>query len=165
MQACRLKNETYRIQSNMRTIENRKFFTLFVLCMSVSILPGCDKKVEKAAVSGTVSLDGEPVKDGQVSFEPVQGASGKMKFGIVVDGKYSIPEEYGLVPGEYLVRITGNRATGKKAEPDAFLDGSQGVSMEIMEQYIPPQFNTGSELKVQIEPIEHLEQNFELETN
>ncbi|TWU26020.1 hypothetical protein Pla144_32370 [Bythopirellula polymerisocia] len=130
--------------------------------MWVATLAGCSKQAEKTAVSGVVSLDGEPVEDGQVSFEPVQGESGKMEFGIIVDGTYSIPAEFGLVPGEYLVRITGNRATGKKAKPDAFTEASQGASLDIMEQYIPPQFNTGSSLKVQIDPVEYLQQDFEL---
>lgn len=142
-----------------------KHLALVVLWVSVIVSMGCGKKVERTAVSGVVSLDGEPVKDGQVSFEPAQGASGKMEFGIIADGKYSIPEQFGLAPGEYLVRITGNRATGKMAEPDAFTEASQENSLEIMEQYIPPQFNTGSNLKVQIEPVEHVEQNFELESN
>lgn len=92
----------------MQTMRFGKHLALVVLWVSVIVSMGCGKKVERTAVSGVVSLDGEPVKDGQVSFEPAQGASGKMEFGIIADGKYSIPEQFGLAPGEYLVRITGN---------------------------------------------------------
>ncbi len=138
-------------------------FSLLVIFGSVTALGGCSKQVERTALSGIVSLDGEPVEDGQVAFEPLDG--GKMEFGIITHGEYSISEQFGLLPGDYLVRITGNRATGKRAEEDSFLIESEGDSLEIFEQYIPPQYNTASNLKVLIEPVKHLQQDFELTSN
>ncbi|QEG34248.1 hypothetical protein [Bythopirellula goksoeyrii] len=156
----RFFHEAFWLKYNRRMYLFRRLSIFLIAICSVNI--GCSNQVERVALSGNVSFDKEPVNNGQVSFEPVQGESGKMEFGIIVDGKYSIPKEFGLVPGKYLVRITGDRATGKKAEQNAFLKESEGVSLEIYEQYIPPQYNTGSNLIVLIEPAEHLEKDFEL---
>ena len=135
----------------------RNLLNLAVLGCGI-VLGGCGQGIERVPVSGMVSFDGEPIEDGQISFEPL--AEGKMEFGIITGGKYSIPKEYGLVPGEYLVRITGNRSTGKQAEQNSFYDASEGGSLDIKEQYIPLKFNSGSKLVVNIEAEEKLEKDF-----
>ena len=130
------------------------------LCL-VACLAGCESKVERAAVFGAVSYDGEPVEDGQVAFEPL--GAGEMEFAPITAGKYSLPAEYGLVPGEYIVRITGNRATGKSAQTDAFLQDAD--SLDIVVQFIPLKYNTSSQLKATIEPAVRVEKDFHLTSN
>lgn len=126
----------------------------------VAVAGGCNTQVERVAVSGTVTVDGEPVEDGQVAFEPF--GKGKMEFGYISDGKYSIPKKFGLAPGEYIVRITASRATGEKAEQDAFLREEDGASLEIYEPFIPAKYNTASKLKVEIDPVEHVQKDFDI---
>lgn len=134
----------------------RNFLSLLTLSVWVAVSGGCSEQVTRVSLSGTVSFDGEPIEDGQIAFEPL--GEGKMEFGIITKGEYTIPKEFGLVPGKYLVRITGNRPTGKKAEPSPFL--KEGDSLEIYEQYIPLEFNTGSKLKVKIEAERELQKDF-----
>lgn len=129
-------------------------------CVAVG---GCQEQVERVPVSGTVTFDGESVEDGQVAFEPLTG--GRMEFGIISEGKYSIPKEFGLVPGEYLVRITAGRPTGELATPDAFSREVESSSLMIYEPFIPAKYNSASKLKVEIEPVEHMQQDFALTTD
>lgn len=119
---------------------------------------GCQGQVTQVAVHGTVTFDKTPVEDGQVAFEPT--AAGKMRYGIVSGGKYSIPYESGLVPGEYRVRITAARPTNQKAETDSFVTAED--SLVINEQFIPTKYNVASELVVKIEPISQVTQDFSL---
>lgn len=128
--------------------------TIIALC----VLLGCGAGVTHVAVSGDVTFDGEPVQDGQIALEP-QGA-GTMVFGVITAGRYSIPAEYGPQPGNYLVRITANRPTGKQAAKDAFL--TDDVPLEINEQFIPAKYNTGSKLEIQIENSAKVTKDFHL---
>ena len=67
---------------------------------------GCGPKISRCVLSGTVTTDGEPVPVGTVLFIPenpdpklqVSGGSAD-----IVDGKYTLTPETGLVPGKYHV--------------------------------------------------------------
>lgn len=132
-----------------------------LVAVAVMLIVGCESGPGKVSVGGTITYDGEPVKDGQIAFEP-RGA-GKMQFGVVTDGKYAIPAEFGLVPGEYLVRITASRSTGQKAETNAFVTAED--SLEVNEQFLPPKYNSASELVVNIEPAAAAQHDFALTSN
>lgn len=76
-----------------------------VLCAVVALcLAGCGGK--PATVDGTVTLDGEPISKGSVSFVPSSG--GQQAFGVVEsDGSYSLStnSSSGLELGNYQVRV------------------------------------------------------------
>jgi hypothetical protein len=58
-------------------------------------------------VSGTVTVDGQPLSGGLVAFEPAAG-SGTTGAGAVAgvrEGRFEIPAEKNLLPGKYLVRV------------------------------------------------------------
>lgn len=135
--------------------------TPVILAATILVLAGCQKTVTKVAVSGTVTFDGEPVEDGQVAFEPLAG--GEMEFGVITDGKYSIPSEFGLKSGKYLVRITADRNAHKKAERTSFT--TEDDSLDIYEQFLPARYNTGSQLKVEIENAAEVQKDFSLRSS
>lgn len=132
--------------------------TPFALAATILLLAGCQEGVTKVAVFGTVTFDGALVEDGEVAFEPLAG--GKMEFGIITDGEYSIPSEYGLMPGKYLVRITADRNTHRQAEKTSFT--MEGDSLDIYEQFLPARYNTGSRLEVEIENAAEVQKDFSL---
>src|SRR5689334_15696311 len=82
----------------------------FVLCSAIALATafsgGCsDPYGGRMEVRGDVKLEGRPVKDGSIIFEPLdkqdthEGAQ-------ITDGEYHVPRERGLKPGKYLVRLT-----------------------------------------------------------
>jgi hypothetical protein len=83
-----------------------------------------------------------------------------MHFGIISDGKYSVPRDYGLPPGEYRVRITASRPTGKMAETNSFI--TEDTSKVIKDEFIPTKYNTASELTITIEPVAQATHDFPL---
>ncbi|HMP08014.1 MAG TPA: hypothetical protein PJ982_16820 [Lacipirellulaceae bacterium] len=133
--------------------------TRVVWLAAAAALAGCQSRVDRVAVYGAVDYAGEPVADGQIAFEPK--SVGKMEFAPITDGRYELPAEFGLVPGEYLVRIIGNRPTGKQAASDSFLQNAD--SLDIIDQYIPLKYNTGSQLTVEIPQERRVERNFSLD--
>ena len=62
--------------------------------------------LERAAVSGKVTLDGQPLAKGDIQFVPKDGDSRGAAWTKVVDGSYSIPASDGPAPGAYVVSIT-----------------------------------------------------------
>lgn len=117
---------------------------------------GCGETdaVERASVSGNVTLDGSPVASGQIQFIPTGDTKGPASYGIIKDGGYSIAEKQkGPVVGNALVKINSVRETGEKN------DGGE----PIVEEAIPANYNTNTTLKVAIERGENT-RDFELKS-
>jgi hypothetical protein len=126
------------------------FFRAGSVILAVTFLcgsAGCGKK--NAALSGTVSYDGQLVDNGVIAFLPdgdpnAVDAQSKKVAERIKDGKYSIPPEKALVPGKYRVEITWNKKTGKKigVNRDSWRDET--------EQQLPEKYNTESTLSREI---------------
>jgi hypothetical protein len=79
--------------------------------LSVS-LAGCGDSdgLAREAISGTVTLDGQPLADGAIQMLPINRTEGTAGGAIVKDGKYTIEREKGLLPGQYRVVISSSQA-------------------------------------------------------
>ena len=98
------------------------------------------------AVSGHVTVNGQPLEDGDITFSPTTpGASAAQTE--VIDGKYRFPGSAGLTNGTYKVAISAMRSTGRKITVD---EGSTEM-IESFEEYIPPKYNIRSTLTVEID--------------
>ncbi len=84
-----------------------------ILALPMVLLCGCagDKRLP---VSGNITLDGQPLSLGAITFVPNGDKKSNSSGSSVVDGKYSIPAEKGLMPGKYSVSITPMHKTGRK---------------------------------------------------
>ncbi|NQT13991.1 MAG: hypothetical protein HQ582_14650, partial [Planctomycetes bacterium] len=96
-----------------------------VLGLGVCFLTGCGgveyEGAQRAAVSGTVTLDGTPLQYGVITFVPADGA-GKRASGVINNGAYSIPEAEGPNLGEYKVEVVGS----EKPDEGGGEDGMEG---------------------------------------
>lgn len=120
--------------------------SLFALTALAALLGCSNPDAGRASVSGKVTFDGEPVKTGQISFDP-QG-QGRIGIAQIVDGAYQMPPQQGPTPGKYTVRITADRPSGKPSQTTPEVSGRP--TGEAYEQYIPVKFNERSELTVEI---------------
>lgn len=72
---------------------------------------GCGGRDElgRHAVRGNVTLQGQPVPSGEVTFEPDAGAGnqGPASWSEITNGRYSIGRVKGHIGGAYIIRITG----------------------------------------------------------
>ncbi|RIK75933.1 MAG: hypothetical protein DCC67_14570 [Planctomycetota bacterium] len=79
----------------------------------LSALPGCGSS-QRYAVSGTITVGGEPVDTGRVFFVPVEGAKGPRVQGEIIGGQYRVTAQGGLLAGKYRVELDAKKKTGRK---------------------------------------------------
>lgn len=119
-------------------------------------LVGCGPASQRVGLEGLVSFDGEPLASGTVIFVPQSDTRGPSTGSAIVDGKYRVDPEKGLLPGgHYRVEIRSLRNSGKKI-PSAMRGPSP--TYELAENFIPANYNTHSELTVVVEQSPDVQQ-------
>ncbi|HBE68043.1 MAG TPA: hypothetical protein DDW52_07820 [Planctomycetaceae bacterium] len=89
---------------------------LLAVCGLVVVFTGCDAGVQRHAVSGTLTIDGEPVDDVTIVFTPVgEGLSGAAE---VFEGEFACGEVGGPSKGMHNIRISPNEAEMEEVEED-----------------------------------------------
>jgi len=124
------------------------------LMLGLIILPpmGCSAPVEdnlpREAISGTVTLDGQPLPKGTIQFRPAsQEATAAV--GMIDDGRFAIPRSEGLVPGKYKVQIASREDSGGPLAGGE-LPGAPDVSKKKPAALIPARYNTKTELTAEV---------------
>lgn len=77
-----------------------------LLCLSSLLLAGCDSRPKRVPVSGTVYIDGQPLKGGHIRVIPSSARSAQAM--IDSEGRftlYTFDPGDGVVPGEHPVEI------------------------------------------------------------
>jgi hypothetical protein len=103
-----------------------------------------------ATVSGTVLMDGKPLKEGDIIFEEMD-KSKTPAGGKIADGNYMLE----VPPGSKVVRITASRPTRK---PDPVMGAAARESM------IAKEFNENTTLKAKIQPGQNEGVDFEVKS-
>ena len=120
---------------------------LSIFCPLVVIAAGCtDPYAGQVEVTGHARLGGQPLRDGSISFEPLDG-QGTQSGAAITNGEYKVPREHGLKPGRYRVRVTaGDGKTPAKAEA-----ASPGGSTNIVSRdLVPADWSTESKQEVEV---------------
>lgn len=155
LQACRISRKTRR---SSRWFSLRSLMTLPgnsarsalrrtiapVLCFAfVLSLVGCEgsDSLGRRALTGQVTLDGAPIKQGSIRFESEAGAGAVLATGApIVDGAYALPREGGLADGKYKVFVTASEPDTRSA--DEIMNNPGPPAKEL----VPAKYNVNSEL-------------------
>ncbi len=108
-------------------------------------------------ISGKVTLDGQPIDGGTISFLP-QNQDQRPAGGPIVNGEYSVPREKGGNEGRYRVQINWLKPTGQKVK-----DSDTGGMVDVAKESVPSQFNTASTLEVTLSEENNVH-NFDLKS-
>ena len=75
-------------------------------CFALLLITGCAGP-KPVPVEGTVTLGGEPVTSGMVYLMPdgTQGNSGQPALAPIVEGKFSVPQKFGVFTGPYIIMV------------------------------------------------------------
>ena len=83
-------------------------FVVPLIAMGLFAIAGCGPRSDRLAISGKVLLNGEPLSGGSIHFTSL--GEKKLTSGAMIEnGEYHIPQEKGLLPGDYHLEIS---ATG-----------------------------------------------------
>lgn len=108
---------------------------------------GANDPLNRQAISGAVTLNGEPLNNGSISFDPQDREKGRSGGAVIENGEFRLDRQRGLQPGAYTVRIhsadTSTMAVADEAMP--------GDSRKVARERIPAQWNSQSEQTVTVE--------------
>ena len=96
--------------------------------------------------TGKVTLDGQPLQEGTIAFDPTDGATATAG-GNITNGQYSVP----LDSGPKIVRIEATKVISSTKDPAS----STGALIEVRESIIPTKYNQQSELKADVKSGEN----------
>jgi hypothetical protein len=97
-------------------VARRHLLICFVACF---IAAGCGKGKPASTVSGKVTLAGQPLEEGAITFFSSTGSTGTSEIG--AGGSYSLMgpnKEEGVVPGRYTAIVMPSMAQIKKTHND-----------------------------------------------
>ncbi|MDR1384783.1 MAG: carboxypeptidase-like regulatory domain-containing protein [Planctomycetaceae bacterium] len=109
------------------------FITL--LTLSCLFFSGCQKGMERCAVEGIVTFQGQPVSDATVIIRPEAGTDAGAKTDTT--GKYIIPKDEGPMPGNVQIMVEKYIEANEK--------GGDGRMSKVFKPALPP--NVQSKLK------------------
>lgn len=103
----------------------------------------------RQAVQGSVSYAGKPVESGLIQFLPLDPAApGAVAGGApVLEGRYAIARDVGLVPGSYRVTIQATQVAPVSGAAEA-----PGAISPAPAELIPARYNTESTLRAEVKP-------------
>lgn len=132
---------------------SNRFVVAISLGLMIALLGGCGgggDEIDRSVVSGLVTFDGVPVKEGIITFIPTDGAAGAPVQLTIQDGNYNSAQDTlddrGVVVGLNEVQILATKKTGKQIK-----NPMNEMEDEVL-QYIPAKYNQQSELKQEIKP-------------
>lgn len=139
-------------------IVSRAIQSAFLLLLVVAVT-GCGGSDDsRAAVKGTIKLDGAPIKQGTISFIPEE--KGPMAGTVIKDGEYSIPQGVGAFVGKNKVEVRSVQETGRKIK-NPYGDNEITEALET----VPHRYNLRTELTATIEQGKDNVANFDLNSD
>lgn len=104
------------------------------------VAAGCsDPYAGRLEVTGAVKLAGQPLKDGSITFIPLEKQQ-TQSGAAITNGEYRIPPS-GLMPGKYLIQITAGDGRTPANEEVAAPGGSTNI---VSVDQVPEEWNVKS---------------------
>lgn len=152
-----------------RTISNTQYFahsaSLVALAMFSLPVVGCGSgnSVERAPVSGKVTLGTTPLAEGVIRFVPTGKTKGPSAVATIQDGVYELSEDVGPVVGNHRVEIESLNHYGFELDDEeAFVENveKKDRARTAMKNQIDRKYNRKSTLKAEISADGNTDLNF-----
>jgi hypothetical protein len=124
---------------------SRYFRIVGLVCLVFSVgAAGCSRGPAMAKISGEVTMDGQPLKEGRILFTPEDG-QGQTGGSTITDGKFLVE----VPPAKMKVQINANQVIGKQP---AYEGAPNSPMIDIVKEIIPKRYNDQTELKEDVKP-------------
>lgn len=111
------------------------------------------------AIQGRIRLEGKPLNQGMIQFFPIESDHNKSAGGIIRNGEYAVPQQFGLPPGRYQVHVTSLLPEEIIGNAVALTEGKEDL---VVEERVPERFNIHSEIYIDLTKGEVLELDLDL---
>ena len=113
----------------------------------------------RRAISGTVTLDGKPLTEGKIQFDPVGGGTNPTAVATadIKEGKFAIDRAMGPVPGKYKVSISSRPSNHIGSD-----DMPGGPPAKLAPEKIPAQYNLKTTLSKEVSEADSNQFDFPL---
>lgn len=109
-------------------------------CLAFTLIfAGCNRGPAMGKISGEVTMDGQPLKEGRILFTPEDG-QGQTGGGTIADGKFLVE----VRPAKMKVQINASKVVGKRP---AYEGVPNSPMDDIVQEIIPKRYNDQTELK------------------
>ena len=123
----------------------RTLALLIALLAGASLACGCARK--PTTITGEVTLDGEPLQQGLITFVPVDGKTPNAAVAIK-GGKYRLDAP----SGPMRVQINSSRVKGKRKAYDT----PDSPLIDVLEERVPARYNATTELTAEVKTGENV---------
>lgn len=139
----------------------------WIILLLTLFITGCSEATQgpqRAAVSGTVQLNGSPLAQGIIRFVPTDGTQGPKVSLPIQDGQFAADTDHGPVAGTNRVEIQSTDDGGLAMDDEEAVEELRRQPRKISVVTVPPIYNTHSQLKEQLLTDQLNELTFELQT-
>ena len=126
-----------------------RFWAAVLLWCALAVMGCGGTRFPVSTVEGSISVDGEPVPSGSISFTPLESGKGLATSAEIRAGKYRTDK---APRGKMLVHISAMLDTGEKHV-------EFGISYPKLKSLVPEKYQSGIELNVDVARMTH---DFEL---
>jgi hypothetical protein len=126
---------------------NWRLCNLLVFLLGLSLNVGCSGG-GKVTVDGTVTLDGQAVASGTVTFIKQDETSLAREGAVIKDGKFQAQ----IPPGKYKLELNGQKVISTRTQKD--FDGKD-ETLEVKGEMFPAKYNKQSTLTEEIKAGPH----------
>ncbi len=102
---------------------------------------GCSSSTTHGTVQGTVTLDGQPLREGVVRFVPLNGSS-QTASAAIEEGEFTATVPTGLAR----IECSAPMVTGKQK----MYDTADSPEVDIVGELLPERYNVRSELQLEV---------------
>lgn len=103
---------------------------------------GCGgERGDLVEITGTVTLDGQPLESGKITIEATDGRGG-VEGGSIENGQYTVL----TTPGSKAVKINAPKVVGQKKTYNT----ADSPTTDVVTESIPKKYNQETELKVEV---------------
>ena len=146
-------NKSFRERPAARRETRVRFATTLAAGLVAGALAGCGSAdgPQRAAVSGSVSVNGQPLASGVIRFVPTGQTKGPAAVAPVTNGTYELPEAEGPVVGTHRVEIEASGHVGFELDDESAYAQMFQQGRALPKNPVPEEFNRHSKLSANVD--------------